>query len=108
MRHSLPPALSDLPVLACVCTCQSERSLSVCGSELSPPDAVRVARAAVQAGPLSRARSQLLRWILDSMDGSKQQVMIATVYAIQKCQDQLVPMLAIGGTLLLRLLKTLM
>ena len=39
---------------------------------LSAADAVRLARAVSQAGPLGKARNMLVMWLLDGMDAQKQ------------------------------------
>lgn len=41
-------------------------------AELSPPDAVRMARAVAQDGTLGKGHSTLVKWILDAMDSTKQ------------------------------------
>ena len=42
------------------------------GAELRPVDAMRLARAVTQEGPLGKGRIKLVRWILDAMDVTKQ------------------------------------
>ncbi len=47
---------------------------------LSPVDTVRLARAVLQAGPLGKARSTLVMWLLDAMDANKQVLQRSCAY----------------------------